>query len=110
MNDIISRQAAINECKLEFLNPNVERETEELTLIDQSFAKGWNNANSIWIKELKNLPSAEPEQKKGKWLGTDYPSYDSFECDQCGYVYEDMPSWMPNFCPNCGADMRKEEK
>lgn len=60
-SDAIYRQAAIEECKLEFLNPNVERETEELTLIDQSFAKGWNQANSRWIKALEKLPSANPD-------------------------------------------------
>ena len=39
-------------------------------------------------------------REKGEWRNNkdDYP-----ECTRCGY----MP--LPDFCPNCGADMRKGE-
>ena len=58
--DTISRQAAI-EAKMEFLNPNVKRDTKEQTEHDRVFAEGWNACNSHWIKEMENLPSAQPE-------------------------------------------------
>lgn len=34
--------------------------------------------------------------------------YEDFSCSCCGVVVEEStePEW--NFCPNCGADMRKE--
>ena len=40
----------------------------------------------------------EPERKKGKWI--------DLRCDQCGQV----DCSKPNFCPNCGADMREGEE
>ena len=65
--ELINREAAIN-VKAEFLNPNVKRETEEQTIIDRAYAKGWNTCNSQWIENIKSLPSVEIEQKKGKWI------------------------------------------
>lgn len=59
-NERISRQAVI-ELKPEFLNPNVNRETEEQTAIDRAYARGWNACNTHWIKEINALPSAPPE-------------------------------------------------
>ena len=59
IDDLIRRQDAIENCKAEFLNPNVQRDTEAQTLADQSFAKGWNACNRQWISELSQLPSAQ---------------------------------------------------
>ena len=56
LKNLISKEDVVEECKLEFLNPEVERETEKQTLIDQSFARGWNEANRNWIIRLNELP------------------------------------------------------
>ena len=61
---------------------------------------------------IRQLPSAQPERKKGKWI----EAYDPFNrisgrCSVCGWeahLYEDDVVGM-NYCPNCGADMRGEE-
>lgn len=55
---------------------------------------------------ISDVPSA---QKKGHWKhDPDELTY----CSECGkYVYDDGTYhmiWHPNFCPNCGADMRGE--
>ena len=55
----------------------------------------------------------------GEWLDF-YGDYSTAECDQCAECYEVSPDSEPkkeyfeafkqcyNFCPNCGADMRKK--
>lgn len=63
---------------------------------------------SVTPNDIMRFPSAQPQQKKGHWIGIDGYPYESWECDQCGCVYEKIPSWTPNFCPSCGADMRGE--
>ena len=54
------------------------------------------------FQELKNLPSAGPERKKGTWIKDKRSLWSLAKCSLCGYIsVEDR-----NFCPNCGADMR----
>ena len=72
----------------------------------------------ICIQRIVDLPSAQPERPKGKWMphreicreyiGTVLVNvdYDYWLCDTCGYrVKKGQPTY--NFCPNCGADMRE---
>ena len=87
MNDLISRQVAIDD------------------LHGKDPSQIWDTADiEVWVNAL---PSAQPERKKGKWINN---IHDLPICDQCGYMtpydraiddYE-----YGNFCPNCGADMR----
>lgn len=67
-----------------------------------------------WMGDI-TLPSAQPEHKRGEWIGhpikgTDSLSIDKDTCSHCGerfyQIAETGVVW--NFCPNCGADMRKE--
>ena len=54
-------------------------------------------------EELMNLPSAQTERKRGKWI---YDG-DCYKCNKCGTVYGWWAdSQTSNFCPNCGANMR----
>ena len=56
-----------------------------------------------WLKELKTLREGRPQ---GQWIID--KSFDGWaECNKCHYgltIFEKAP----NYCPNCGADMRKE--
>ena len=84
MDELISRQVAID------------------TFEDTTFTKS-------------ELPSAQPERKKGKWS---FIGDNMFECTCCGTPYTtqqlnglrnyNTDPYAPNFCPNCGADMRGE--
>ena len=60
----------------------------------------------VAVNVIKELPSAQSERKKGKWIDGAIPTY--AVCSECayqeGYAYEN------NYCPNCGADMRGEQE
>ena len=57
---------------------------------------------------------AEPKRIKGKWVGEDTQC--GIACSVCGVAVDDFCysadyidlDYEPNFCPNCGADMRGE--
>jgi hypothetical protein len=69
------------------------------------------------LKEVKlaDLPSAQPKRKKGKWIITDTYNNRVWHCNcpECGedpqHFISGTEDWwinkLPNFCPNCGADM-----
>ena len=78
MNDLISRQAAID-----LMFHALEDDWE----LDYAEAR------------MNELPSAEPERKKGKWVF----DYGLSQCSECKTDF--MREY--NYCPNCGADMRE---
>ena len=56
---------------------------------------------NVVIQTIKDMPSADVvERKKGKWK----QGY----CSECRYNWsKDAPiANVPNFCPNCGTNMR----
>lgn len=60
------------------------------------------------VKECE-LPSAQPERMRGRWI-----SYrcDMYKCSECSYIYTeltDLHRCGAKYCPNCGADMRGEQ-
>lgn len=57
------------------------------------------------LKQIDDIPSEQPEQKKGKWIDTDN-YYQRWKCSECGYHTRDAE---PNYCPSCGAEMRSKE-
>ena len=95
-NDLISRQAAI-ELKPEFLNPNVNRETEEQTAIDRAYARGWNSCNTHWIDEISELPFAQSESTRTfVELVVEYP-----DPDLCAYKeYKGKPYYSIKYIEN----------
>lgn len=87
-NDLISRQDVLN----------------ELDVCDYEL-KDWQR----WkLKTMvREIPSAQPERKKGKWITVPGRLGNEVECNKCHSVFW---YWMGNyrFCPSCGADMRGE--
>ena len=45
-------------------------------------------------------------REKGEWF---YNHWCEFECSKCGTLSKTEPVGEENFCPNCGADMRRRE-
>jgi len=119
MDDLISRQAAIelvkdvcdaimSGCKRHYdseVGDEVYDDTLEVDAILKC-NKGIRNA-------LRDMPSAQPERKKGRWISQDFNKHDGMistlvyyypKCSVCGHTAN-----YTNFCPNCGADMRGED-
>ena len=95
MNDLISRQAAIETLDGEF---NITGRENAETIRD--YINGVN-------KKLRELPSAE---RRGRWefnIDDEEWSLDvPFKCTQCG----EWNGIETPYCPHCGAKMDGEEK
>lgn len=71
------------------------------------WSNGFNTALTAVGIDLKNLPSAQPERKKGKWVDNKNIAFP--QCSICGMWIDVLQqSGKMNYCPNCGADMRTE--
>ena len=88
---------------------------EDIAIKAIEIARYWLNKadrQTVQIQNLerrnnggKELPSAQPEPKKGKWISLDdsrgkYNDY-GYKCSECGEHSE----YEENYCPNCGARM-----
>ena len=58
---------------------------------------------------IAELPSAQPERKKGRWNCSD-DMYESAVCSVCGWdttePWNHIRHWF-NYCPKCGAKMEE---
>ena len=91
MDDLISRQAAINKIS--------ERQRKLIYCFgfENDMVKIMDIAKSIVIA----MPSAQHERKTGEWIAAKYPFS---QCSICE-CYFDTANNIGNFCPNCGSDM-----
>jgi len=110
MNDLISRQAVIDAIE----NTDWYHQNKNKDMVhgaNSSEHQAWYKAEDVY-KALKNVPSAQPEQKKGKWIedrliSTGGGTYGVRRCSECEAYYQDVGyGW--NYCPNCGARMEVE--
>ena len=68
---------------------------------------------TIWysdaVEAINNTPAADVvERKKGKWINhRNDMGHNIADCSGCGEAMQWYdPDTRPNYCPNCGADMR----
>lgn len=111
-SNLIERQMAIDSLAIgkEFL----------LRVLDDMDIVGKDREKYSWglglvescINDIKMLPSAQPERKKGKWIGNKRHQ----SCSVCGMTYcvpdgtdGELDMTFYNFCPNCGAEMKGED-
>ncbi|MGI5958997.1 MAG: hypothetical protein ACOX60_06250 [Massiliimalia sp.] len=60
------------------------------------------------IRVIDSMPAADVRPVvRGKWVKTDVGIY---ECSICAHPETVHEVLRYNFCPNCGADMRGEQK
>ena len=109
MSDLINRQAAIDALKhnqdvysRNFHDDPIDKYTAAIIAAD--------------IDSLVNLPSAEPERKRGSWNVIQGNIVVCSECGMCApksmtgcLLNRHLEPNRTNFCPNCGADMRGEK-
>ena len=88
-SDAVSRQAAIDALDKRFDNIPMEQTAEILML----------------RKDLRELPTIQPEAKEGYWIGK-YPT--THICSECGWLIPDSKVKVFAYCPNCGAKMKGE--
>jgi len=94
-SDLISRQQAIDA-----INNAFDRET-----LLTGFVR------SIAVRAIRDMPSAQPERKTGRWVGQKGGGYC---CSECGrYALDEVDgnfihvAFESNFCPYCGAKMER---
>ena len=89
MSDLISRQAAIEAIKCAIWDKQIAKDA---------------------IDAVCNIPSTQPERKKGKWHRRFYPHVEMIVCSECQEEFSyDAETGVRdyNYCPNCGASMMK---
>lgn len=137
MDDLISRQAAINEIKESFecgdyLQATLRRlenlpsvQPERLT--DDDFEtirihlnaykeklcnqQRWGEAEEYQRILDRFMAFAHAQPKHGRWLFEEYPDgYYHATCSECD-VWSDEDAYLDgwNYCPNCGTRMDEEE-
>ena len=95
MSDLISRQDAI----------------DVFEILADKMSDAGKTVMAQAVAVLKDLQSADPERKKGKWIYDtkrvmgDGWMYNQYHCSECG---QQIIGAVRNFCPYCGADMRGE--
>lgn len=90
-NDYISRQAAVDLVNFE--------------------CGEWTGLAKTIGNRINELPSAQPERKKGKWVTYDGDWLKTmFKCSECGAMIDINEKDRNFFCYHCGADMRGEQK
>ena len=98
--DLIKRQDAIDALKEHraLYCDNTPDSFSKLSYAEKSRVDELDTA----IATLVNLPSAQPERKKGKWINRSlnilYPAFERYTCSVCG-----KHSYSYDFCPNCGS-------
>ena len=86
----------------------------------------YHNDQIAYKSQVDDLPSAQPERKRGEWIpGKEisremcagqvlHIEYENFRCSACGVAFDRILYHVDGglfykFCPNCGADMRGEQ-
>lgn len=109
MSDLISRQKALQAIVGITTCENVDG-IEIHCDASVADSEGWLGGVRDALRAIEEVPSAEPERKKGKWI---YDTervmnnggiYSQYHCSECGFQ---SVSRM-NFCGYCGAEMRGE--
>lgn len=119
MDDFISREDTIE--KMEEVDWYHQNKNGEMVHgANPAEHQAWYKVEDVY-KVLEDMPSAQPECEKGKWvqkrLNYDNDVWVRWECSRCGYLRKKgwkyiLEAKKPEalFCEMCGADMRGEQE
>lgn len=75
---------------------------------------GKSEHHDLWhyeqaLSEIREMLESEPERKMGKWINhRNDMGHNIADCSECGEAMQWYdPDTRPNYCPNCGAIMKK---
>ena len=132
MNDLISRQAAIDALEWKWAGKEEKTMNEELkpcpfcggnNLSVEGITFYWvectdcnasiagNETKEEAVEAWNRRAYVEPERKQGKWIAhysDEDGERDGVHCSECKTHFY-FGGQLMHFCPNCGADMRGEE-
>ena len=95
MSDLIDRKKALDA---------IQQRADRVDSVYSAFWDGLIIAQDI----VKNLPSAEPERKKGKW--SNYKDEHCCSVCKCVVISECWDDDIRyDYCPYCGAEMSRGE-
>lgn len=104
MSDLIERQRAIELIHSLYPSAPIMRKNREL----------WEKKYKPYIeaeKALEQSPSAQPERKKGKWVGYDGDWLKTMcKCSECGAMIDINEKYRNFFCYHCGARMENNNE
>lgn len=121
-DDLINRQAAIDVVHhtiYEFFDVVEDDDESPITYNDMKLLE----LNKSISTRIKDLPSTQLEQKRGKWIKMSDADGIYWACSECGEDIPRVPHFDPqfdlfprlesiektNFCPNCGAKMEVDD-
>ena len=80
----------------------------DLFVLSRDYYSQGLKEEAVPVRAIKNIPSADvAEVRHGEWKLYGEPPWYVRECSECGEKWHHWQGYsMPNFCPNCGADMR----
>ncbi len=106
MNDLISRQDAINVFNEQIEQCNKALGSFDISAKDEYAIKVERASLKAYKEQLENLPSIQP--KRGHWeFGDGF--FENAICSCCEWDSSEPMEYAEKnfyFCPNCGADMR----
>ena len=109
-SDLISRQAAIDALDNQIKQCCKALGSLSLSDVDTHAVKVKMASLRAYRKMLENLPTAQPERKKGEWIEISSINH-TYKCSECGRLLVNVTDGKNNvskhypYC-HCGADMR----